>query len=434
MGGGFGYSVGVSPQIRRSRLRSDAGRAVRRRARAQDDWHLGPVVVSRSARIVSLDWLRAVAVLLVLGRHMDVPEVGQPLLQSFLVMWRRGGWVGVDLFFVLSGFLVAGLLFREFKVHGRLQIGRFLVRRGLKLHPAFYGFLMVTLIVEHARGIDPPIEAIVGELLYLQNYVGALWNHTWTLAVEEHFYLALTGIIVLLARRFKGTDRTAMSAVPFLAVVVMGGCLALRVRLALLPDVTYSDFTHLYPTHLRIDSLMFGVLMSYYYHFDSGSLEGVVRRIGIGRLFAVGALLLLPPFLLPIRDSILMQTLGLTTNYLAGGAIVLAAVAWERGRQPAAGLMAIIGVYSYSIYIWHLAVKRWGLPLLETVVGFERGGLVSLAVFAVASIVVGATMAKLIEMPVLRIRDRFFPSRSAAFGPQHVEPYGPRLARRHAVR
>lgn len=372
--------------------------------------------------------------LLVLGRHMDVPNVSQPLVQGLLVMWRRGGWVGVDLFFVLSGFLVAGLLFREFEVYGRLQIGRFLVRRGLKLYPAFYGFLVVTLIVEHVRGIDPPIEATIGELLYLQNYVGALWNHTWTLAVEEHFYLVLTGTIVLLTRGFRGFNRTAVSAVPFIAIVVMGGCLALRVRLAVSPGVTYSDFTHLYPTHLRIDSLMFGVLLSYFYHFDSGFLEGIVRRVRIGRLFAVGGLLLLPPFLLPIRDSILMQTLGLTTNYLAGGAIILAAVAWERGRQPAAGLVAILGVYSYSIYIWHLAIQQWGLPLLETVIGFERGGLVSLAVFAVASIAVGVTMAKLIEMPVLRMRDRIIPSRSAAFGPQPVESYRPRLAPRRAVR
>lgn len=393
--------------------------------------------VPRSARFVSLDWLRAVAVLLVLGRHMDAPEVGQPLLQNFLVMWRRGGWVGVDLFFVLSGFLVAGLLFRELKVHGRLQIGRFLVRRGLKLYPAFGGFLIVTLVVEYARGIHPPVTAIVGELLYLQNYLGALWSHTWTLAVEEHFYLVLTGTFLLLTRGIKAYSRTGMSAVPFIATVVMASCLVLRVRLALLPDVTYTDFTHLYPTHLRMDGVMFGVLLSYYYHFDSAPLENVVRRVGIRGLFVVGVLLLVPPFLLPVRESVLIQTLGLTTNYLAGGAIVLAAVAWERGREPVAGLMAIIGVYSYSIYIWHLAVKRWGIPLLSTVTGFERGGLVSLAVLAVGSVVVGVAMAKLIEMPVLRMRDRIFPSRSAAFGTQQTEPgYATelsRLARRRAV-
>ncbi len=82
----------------------------------------------------TLDVLRAVAVLLVFSRHST-----GALLVSHL------GWVGVDLFFVLSGFLVSGLLFREYQQDGQLLPGRFLIRRGFKIYPQFYLLVVVTI-------------------------------------------------------------------------------------------------------------------------------------------------------------------------------------------------------------------------------------------------------------------------------------------------
>src|ERR1700683_1541313 len=80
-----------------------------------------------------LDVLRCVAVLLVMFRHSDVSD--------FL---RRVGWIGVDLFFVLSGFLISGLLFSEYKKRHAISLKRFFIRRGLKIYPAFYVFLLLT--------------------------------------------------------------------------------------------------------------------------------------------------------------------------------------------------------------------------------------------------------------------------------------------------
>src|SRR5215831_18752084 len=88
-----------------------------------------------SPRNAQLDALRAIAVLLVLGRHLP-----------FFPLWIRVGWTGVDLFFVLSGFLISGLLFREYKATGGIRIGRFLVRRGFKIYPAYYLFLTGSVI------------------------------------------------------------------------------------------------------------------------------------------------------------------------------------------------------------------------------------------------------------------------------------------------
>jgi peptidoglycan/LPS O-acetylase OafA/YrhL len=77
--------------------------------------------------------------MLVLGRHMWSPPESLPSgWKSFFLTWQRGGWVGVDLFFVLSGFLVSGLLFTDYKSRGRLSIGRFYMRRGWKIYPPFF--------------------------------------------------------------------------------------------------------------------------------------------------------------------------------------------------------------------------------------------------------------------------------------------------------
>src|SRR3990167_6747089 len=102
----------------------------------------GKPSVSSQTRLVQLDILRGIAVLLVLGRH--IPMTQEPV-RGFLGWWMRAGWTGVDLFFVLSGFLVSGLLFQEYKRHGDIRLGRFFIRRGLKIYPAFYVLFFVTL-------------------------------------------------------------------------------------------------------------------------------------------------------------------------------------------------------------------------------------------------------------------------------------------------
>src|SRR5262245_10762565 len=130
-------------------------------------------------RLRQLDYLRGVAVLLVLGRHLEPLPTDLGWRTGLLAAWHRCGWVGVDLFFVLSGFLVSGLIMAEQRSSGRARVGRFLLRRGFKIYPAFCTLLAFTALVAAAGGHVPPAYPFLCEALYLQNYAGAVWQHTW---------------------------------------------------------------------------------------------------------------------------------------------------------------------------------------------------------------------------------------------------------------
>ena len=133
-------------------------------------------------RLSQVDCLRAVAVLLVLGAHFQPPkpEDTGALVAVLTRTWMYGGWTGVDLFFVLSGFLVSGLLFREYQETGAVRPGRFLLRRGFKIYPAFYTMAIPILLLAQA-----PARQVVSELFLVQNYLlPNFFGYTWTLAVE----------------------------------------------------------------------------------------------------------------------------------------------------------------------------------------------------------------------------------------------------------
>lgn len=339
-------------------------------------------------------------------------------MADVVAAWARGGWIGVDLFFVLSGFLVAGLIFREEQLHGDVRIGRFLARRGLKIYPAFYAMLAVTVIFDLA-----PFgwQGFFGELLFLQNVVGALWSHTWTLAVEEHFYLLLSLYAWVSLRRARddgaeeGAGRASGDAfvgLPKLVLGVSAGCLLLRLVQGVL--VEYGHRTHLYPTPLRIDSLLFGVCLAYFFHWDRDRFLQLAGRRR-GSLVAGGVLLLSFPFVLDLQESFFVQTWGLSLLYLGSGMVLAGLLAGWRRPGPVAHALAWWGGFSYSVYLWHIP--------LRTVVerGMRAGGwdvttrgdaLLAIALYMGVAAVLGVSFAKLVEMPVLALRDRYFPSRS----------------------
>lgn len=351
-------------------------------------------------RMRQLDVLRAVAVMLVLGHHAGAIPTDLPRpLTAIMTHWQCGGWAGVDLFFVLSGFLVSGLLFGEYRRRRSLSVGRFLVRRGLKIYPPFYFFLIVQgAWMTFVLGEPPPLRRVIYEALFVQNLFGGVFIHTWSLGVEEQFYLSLPLLLLILLRLGRGRENP-FSSLAAIVIFIAVALPALRLM-------------QLFPRTLKMDALMFGVLLAYLHHYHAGAFASFVRRWR-WVLLSVGVLLVSPSLKLPY-DNWLIRTLGTTPLYVGFGAILMFTMSCT---APAAGmadhaasLLAAIGRYSYSIYLWHMTVRylfwREDWQLTDSAAGF----MVVFPVYIVLSIVMGVAMSRLVEMPVLALRDRWFPS------------------------
>jgi peptidoglycan/LPS O-acetylase OafA/YrhL len=333
----------------------------------------------------------------------------------------RHGWIGVDLFFVLSGFLISGLLFNEYKTCSSISFKRFFIRRGLKIYPAFYLFLFLTGLVYYlVFHVLSSRTHYLAEFFFVQNYWHGVWDHTWSLGVEEHFYILLPTVLLFLVRRCPG-QRDPFRALPRIFLVVAPMCIAFRAASVCFGTPNYH--TAYTASHDRIDALFFGVLLGYFYHFCPEVLDNLLyptwNRIVIA---ACSAVLISTVFFFP-RDSTLFSTLGFTCVYLGFGGVLLLSIYLKGilGGKLARFVGAIgtgaawVGMYSYSIYLWHGPtdallpgfVRR--LLHVSSFNAYER-----FAVYATGSLVIGITMSRIVEYPILRLRDKVFPARQGA--------------------
>jgi peptidoglycan/LPS O-acetylase OafA/YrhL len=209
---------------------------------------------------------------------------------------------------------------------------------------------------------------------------------------------------------------------PLKRIVPIGLCilvfeLAARVGHELI-NPRYTDRTHLFATHLRLDSLFFGVLLSYAFHFHRGwlwSTVAPVRRL----LVPIGISLLLPAFVYPLETPAIF-TVGLTSFYLGSGMLVLAAIVSPLRSNWITTPIAALGTASYSTYLWHGVVILWGLPLASRLIGRPIDYEARLVLTIVASMIVGLVMARIVEAPMLKLRNHWFPSRADGPKPDSV--------------
>lgn len=379
-----------------------------------------PVGTGHGGRLLSLDILRAVAILLVLGRHAVAPAFGLGWFERIAAGWNHVGWSGVDLFFVLSGFLVSGLIFAEYRRNRHVNIARFVIRRGFKIWPAYFfylGFVACWLAWKHHLGESGPVWAqIWPNVFHVQNYFHTPRIQTWSLAVEEHFYLAVAlGFYWLLSRGH--ADRMLRHFPRFVAVLIAG--------LVVLRSVVYlregPDRINLFATHLRFDGLLFGTLLAYYTHFEPEKLERLVRHpvalMGVGLLLAAPTVWLLP------EHDVWTAGPGLTVMYVGYGFVMLGFMNLPQRTRWGARLFALrpaawlgaIGFYSYSIYLWHLDLgftPLHKLALWAAAAGWAPGvvWLVTMPLYVAVAVAGGVVMSRLLEMPSLALRDRLFPS------------------------
>lgn len=344
-----------------------------------------------------LDVLRAVAILLVFGCHAE---------GSLLV--TRFGWIGVDLFFVLSGFLVSGLLFREYQQTRTLKAGRFLIRRGFKIYPQFYLLIAVSVGGMYFTGHTLPAKSIAAELAFYQNYSPGLWNYTWSLAVEEHFYLGLALILTWIAARKGGPDKGREDPFSLLPRWIVAVCVAILALRTATWHWHFNDpyFCHIFPTHLRLDSLLVGVLLSYFCAFRPQQTKAFALRFG-GWIPMLSIALLAPCSFLLQTDPF-MYTVGFTLVSV-GFALLLLGTLYPLRPRPlgkAGRAMARLGTISYAFYLWHGLVLFLD-DLLRTKMSIPSG--FNLMLTFGCSLALAWLTTRLVEQPFLRLRERWFP-------------------------
>jgi peptidoglycan/LPS O-acetylase OafA/YrhL len=351
----------------------------------------GETRIRTLGHVPALDGLRGIAVMLVV------------LLHASLLMPRyrgythavKGGWLGVDIFFVLSGFLITALLLGEYHRARRVRFGAFYVRRALRLLPALWVLLAVQVVYNLAvPGRGSERKTVTWALLYIANWqatwdlfsVNSQLGHLWSLAIEEQFYLVWPWLLVGLVALKRPRVAAAIIATGIAITVVH------RIDLA-----NHSAFWRLLArTDTRADSLLIGCLLAWAWTYGL-----IRRRMAIAAWIAVLALVACVWRGEPTQAFWYYG--GFTLFAALVAVVILASVEgeWSGTRLLSLRPLVEIGRVSYGLYLWHLpifwAVARqngWA-PLTRAAVG--------VALTAAATVI----SWKLVERPAQRLRRRF---------------------------
>jgi peptidoglycan/LPS O-acetylase OafA/YrhL len=324
----------------------------------------------------------------------------------------------VDLFFVLSGFLISGLLYSEYQQSEAINFRRFFIRRGLKIYPAFYAMILATFIVQLSAGRLSHWSAYASEIFFLQDYKPSIWLHCWSLGVEEKFYIFLP-ILLLLLIRYSANRSNPFNSIPTAFLVISVLCLTSRAAtIWLTPPSRFDGDTITMPAHNHIDELAFGVLLGYFHYFHRLATEDFMRstanRLAVGALTVI---FLSTSFIFPGTGHFFL-ILGPTFLYLGFGGLLMLCIhvrdvlprsfAGPLGKLSAA--CAFVGLYSYSIYLWQGVFGIYTIRGFQQFFHIQMQGFTRFAWYVAGCVIFGIVMARLIEFPVLKLRDTFFPS------------------------
>ena len=355
-----------------------------------------------SKRFEILDVFRGFAILLVMFRHHEA----FPYLNKI-------GWMGVSLFFVLSGYLISCLLFKELCINGKINIKLFYIRRGFKIYPGFYFFIISTaitllflfLITGH-KADRLSFNSLIVECFFLQNYFHGFWYHTWSIAVEEHFYL-LFPLILSIFKFDTIKNNTKFYLFTCLLIIMI---LFLRTTNFFF-NQSYEIYRDIFATHLRIDGLIFGVMIGYDQFFNKGKLKNYVFENKF--ISFILMILLLLPSLIFTMESPVTYTLGFTTISLAFSILILLSLNYQTYvfKNKIIKFFIFIGTCSYAIYLWQGYVLSFIMRFIEERFNIKSNSALDFIIFFFISIFLGWMFTKYLENYFLTLRQKYFPSK-----------------------
>jgi len=381
------------------------------------------------ARNPGLDTLRASAIALVFMYHYDAFVSEAPIFGWLGTI----GWAGVDLFFVLSGYLIANQLFAGMARGQSLSLPRFYARRAFRTLPVFWLVLALFALFPAAMGgrSPPPWWRFLTFTQNLGLQPGTAFSHAWSLCVEEQFYLVLPALLALAAWLATRRAPARLTLTRAHGWALMGALVAVGVvaRCMLWPRYGqpadgrgdgYMSWIY-YDTLCRFDEFIPGVAVAMLKNFHRPAWERLMARGGT--LSAIGAAAVLAMMTLAYRTyyvggvgwGFFMTAFGYSLVALAFAVLVAASLSPAarvlRWRVPGADKLAL---WSYSTYLSHKPLAHILAQQLKPL-GVSDG--VRLAIITVACIAMGALLYKLVEAPFMALRDRLVPSNFRDSGP-----------------
>jgi peptidoglycan/LPS O-acetylase OafA/YrhL len=343
------------------------------------------------SRVPAFDGVRGVAVLLVIWFHAGLIRVLTPAQRPL------GGFLGVDVFFVLSGFLITALLLGEQARRGRIRFGAFYRRRAMRLFPVLVAFVIAHQIFAWTLHLNSGREhaTALGVLFYYTNWKAAwfppltiAYGHLWSLAVEEQFYLVWPLVIAVVGIRAR--LRTVL-----LVYGSLIGFVVIRRAVLWHDGVSWSRLG--LGTDTRADALLIGALLAHLW------IRGRFPKRGIrfAAWLSLGVIVLC--FARCRYDSGFLFMGGFTVFATAVAITFLAVLEtdWAVIRFLDLRPLRAVGRVSYGLYVWHPLVFIW---VTYYTVHWSRPARLALVVI-MTSLVTYASW-KLIEQPFLRWKDR----------------------------
>jgi len=340
-------------------------------------------LLTSNNRISSLDVFRAVAIIIVVLYHFH-----QVLLF---------GNLGVDLFFVISGFLVGGILIREYDKNQGINIPKFILQRGFKIWPSYYFLLIFGAVVATLfyRNSHPeqiiPFKEMARYAFFYQNYVPNpdhwSFGHVWSLCVEEHFYIILPVTLFLIHKLVGNKNRTKALYIMVFTAIILG--MAFKYY-----SLYYTESRDTYlRTHNRIDALAWGVLL-YLVITHYGERLKQIKHL---YLLSIAGLLV---FALSIiignhTDSEKYHQIVLHSVIAPSFFLLILGVYYVDFSKFY--ILRTIGYFSYNWYLWH--------PIFVSMVSDKIGtGITGLLIYIILSFSMAVLTTVLIEEPLLQKR------------------------------
>lgn len=367
----------------------------------------------------ALDGIRGLAVLMVVAYH--VGYVLRPTGTGLPKSYAPGGFAGVDVFFVLSGFLITGLLLQERERRGSISFRRFYARRAFRLLPALGLLLLAHLayVVYEGLPLRREAEALLSVTSYASNisqslhlFIPTELGHTWSLAVEEQFYLVWPSLLVLLLAWRWRSSKHSQALLPWVFAVALLGTNVARIltwRTQGFPAAYVMPYCH-------ADGLIIGSAVAFLW--QHGRLP--VRN---ARLYGWVGLLGLVAFTFvwtqaPDRAAInyggypilALAAAAVLSAVLVGSPRLNVLLSWRPLRAT--------GRVSYGLYLWHLMIFQILAEHNSLGLDWWSRGVVVLALSAAATLI----SWYFVEQPFLRLKARYSsqPSRQPSVVPEPV--------------